>query len=104
MSRVKTEYTFIGEHKSGLFRRIEFYYSPLHSRPWAIQVNGEARYFHSINDCVEYAKKNKWIKVRHIPAIITNLMEKERAEDNRLFSNGKPETPEGGDFSFRFVR
>lgn len=100
MSKIKSEYTFAGERRSGLFRRIQFFYCPLHSLSWAIRVNGEARYFRSIKECLDCAKKNNWIKEREIPSIIAELAEMERALDGRLFSKSKLETPESGDFSF----
>ena len=103
MPELEKDYTFAGRHSFGFFRHVDFYYSPVRSVCWAIQVKGEVKYFSSLKGCLDYARMNVGIKDKNLPAILKNLQEHERLEDGRWF-RGRNETPEKHMSIFRETR
>lgn len=104
MPELKKGYSFAGRHSFGLFRYVEFYYSPNRVNCWAVQAKGNVKYFSDLRSCVDYARMSGWIKDKDLPTVLKNLAEQERVTDDLWFDGRRAETPERTVFISRETR
>lgn len=82
---IENGYIFMGQHKRGMFHRVEFYYNPVRVESWALLNRGKIRYFTGLPAMLDYAATAKLIQPGALSSIKINLAQMEADIDSKSF-------------------